>query len=520
MKKIMAVLVILIMTTALVFAAGSSSTTTTGAVSIRVETFDRGTDGGRTNAANNAWTQWIQEKVKRDLNIDVTFVAVGRWSETTDLPNLLASNTAPDLCYTYDGGMISNFRDRGGILNIQPYMERLLPDMKKLLGPDPALTGKDFIYRQLDPQGRVFSIPSYRVALAQRNVFIRKDWLDTLGMALPTTIQQFHDALVAFRTRDPGRVGAANIIPLMQDNDTRWGLANFMHGSIPANITDKDRYINSVADRNLLMPNYKEGVRLMNTWYNEGLIYRDFALMTTGTDDFYNVLKSGMAGAFSANWDIPFRTDYSINTDLARNVPGASFVPVDVGTKDMMDKAGLQIFVPSASTPRAEAALRYLNWLCIQENYSYLQIGQPGVNHNMVNGVPQTIAATGPWIQNSGNNIDLTMPMNGVERGSAAANAAVLALSYAGIPPETIVNAYDIATRNARAPVVVNMPTSQDGIYGADLRQKADDLLAQAIAATPANFDRIWDAGIQDWLRSGAQAILDERTTIANAWRW
>jgi putative aldouronate transport system substrate-binding protein len=521
MKKIMSVFVILVMTTALVFATGGQEPSGGSANSIRVEMFDRGTDGGRSNATNNAWTDWIKEKVKRDLNIDVTFVAVGRWDETTLMPNLLASNSAPDLCYTYDDGMINRFRDMGGILNIQPYVERLLPDMKRLLGTDPAFTGKDYIYRQQQPDGRQYSIRAYRIALAQRNVFIRKDWLDRLNLALPTNIQQFHDALVAFRDRDPGNVGRTNLVPLMTGKDVQWDLANFMNASITANLSDRDQYVNGIVERNIVMPGFKEGVRLMNTWYNENLIFRDFPLMDSA-DDIYNLLKAGFAGAFSGNWDLPYRTDYNINRDLAQNIPGAEFVPVDPVTtgKSMFDKGGLYIFVPSYSNARAEAALRYLNWLCIPENYQFLQIGTAGVNHDMVNGAPQTKPATGPWIQNSGNNIDITMPMNGVERGSAAANAAVLALSYAPTPSATIVNAYEMSTRNARSSVVVNMPTTQDGIYGKELQDKADALLAQAITATPANFDRIWDAGAQDWLRSGAQAVIDERTGIANAWRW
>jgi putative aldouronate transport system substrate-binding protein len=519
MKKILAVFVILAMTTALVFATGTQEAAS-GPVSITVEMFDRGTDGGRTNAINHAWTDWIKEKVRRDLNINVTFFAVGRWSEDTDIVNLMAAGTAPDLCYTYNSSMIASFRDQGGILDIQPFVERLLPDMKKLLGADPAFAGKDFIYRNLDPNtGKLFSIPSYRVALAQRNIFIRKDWLDKVGLALPTNITQFHDALVAFRDRDPGNVGRGNLVPLAQDSDVRWGLANFMNSFITANLSDRDRYVYA-QDRNILFPGYKEGVRLMNTWYNENLIYRDFALMRTA-DDFFNLLKTGYVGAFSGDWDLPFRTDYAINRDLAQNVPGAAFVPVDpVATgKDMMDKTGLQIFVPQFSR-NPEAALRYLNWLCIPENYQFLQRGNVGVNHDMVNGIPQPKAATGQWIMNSGNNIDITLPMNGIEMGSADMNSRVLALSYSGTSADNIVSAYSLSTRNARGPVVVNMPTSQDGLYGQTLRDKAGALLAQAITAPAANFDRIWDAGYQDWMQSGAQELIDERTTIANSWRW
>jgi putative aldouronate transport system substrate-binding protein len=528
MKKTLAVLVIILMATAMVFmGCNRTATTTSGPSKVTVEIFDRGTDGGRTQVDNNAWTQWIQEKVLKDLNIELSFIPVGRWSEDTDIINLMASGTAPDLCYSYSGPMISSFRDQGGILDLTPYVERLLPDMKRLLGADPAFAGKDFIYRNTDPNtGKMYSIPSYRVALAQRNTFIRKDWLDKLGLPLPTTTQQFHDALVAFRDRDPGGVGRNNVIPYFQDSGARWGLANIIQASIDPTLSNRDRYVYT-QDRNVLFPGYKEGVRLMNAWYNEGLIFRDFPLMTVA-DEGNNIIRSGVVGAFGGNWDLPYRTDYKLIEDLRANVPGADFVPVDafqssdgITHKDMMDKVGLQIFVPSFSK-NPEGALKYLNWLCIQENYNFLQIGQAGVNHNLVSGVPAIITrpANDPWFQNSSQNIDMTMPMNGVEMGSADMNARVLALSYGGFPADIIVEAYAISTRNASAPVVVNVPTSQNGIYGQTLIDKADALLAQAITARPADFDRIWDAGIRDYLQSGGQAVMDERVAIANSWKW
>ncbi|MDR0312178.1 MAG: extracellular solute-binding protein [Treponema sp.] len=523
MKRTVLFLVILLMTTALVFAAGASASGATTANSITVEVFDRGTDGGRTNATNNAWTDWIKEKVRRDLGIEVTFQAVGRWSETTDMPNLLASGSAPDLCYTYNTQMISMFRDYGGILNLTPYIDRLLPDMKRLLGTDPAIRGQDFIYRDRDPvTGRIFSIPSYVIEAraSQRNIFIRKDWLDRLGLPLPRTTQEFYNALVAFRDRDPGNVGRANVVPFAQDSDARWGFASIVHAFFDPNLSDRDMWIYRFSDRPIYVPGYKEGMRMMNQWYNEGLIYHDFPLMTVA-DDFFNLLKTGFVGAFSGNWDLPWRTDYMIAEQMAVNVRGAEFVPVDciqspngITSKDISDKPGLRIFVPAASSGKAEAALRYLNWLCLYENFHFLQVGNPGVNHNMVNGVPQIIAATGPWIQNSSQNIDLTMPMNGVEMMNFDLTSRVLALSYGNTPPEVIVNANNISIINGRAPVVYQAATTKDGLYNAVLSDKADDLIAQAVTARPADFDRIWDAGIRDWLQSGAQEVMDERAAL------
>jgi len=487
-----------------------------GPVAITVEIFDRGTDGGRSLAYDNAWTDWVKEKVKKDLNIDITFLPVGRWSETTDIVNLMASSTAPDLCYTYSGDMISTFRDQGGILDLAPFIDQYLPDLKKMLGDDPAFPGKDFIYRNADPDtGKIYSIHSYRVALAQRNMFIRKDWLDKLGLPLPKTVQEFHDALVAFRDRDPGGVGRSRVVPYTT-SDSWWGVADLINNSISTNISDRDRWVNTVHERLLTLPGYKDGVRMLNQWYNEGLIYRDFPLYVGA--DANNHIKSGVVGAFSGNWDSLFRTDDKINEDLATNVPGAEFVVVDINmnNKSMMDKSGLHIFIPAFSKNHV-AALQYLNWLAKPENYHFLQVGTEGVNHTIVNGVPNIIGrpAGDPWFQNSSQNIDMTMPMNGIELGSQELNARVLALSYGNTPADKVVDAYAISIRNARAAVVRQVTTTVNQ-YAQTLADKSNALAAQAITASPTNFDRIWDAGLADWLASGAQEVINERASL---WR-
>jgi putative aldouronate transport system substrate-binding protein len=521
MKRALLILVIVLMTSTLVFAGGGSQSSGSGGTgAIVVEVFDRGTDGGRTLAANNAWTDWIKAKVKKDLNIDVTFLPVGRWSETTDLPNLLASNSAPDLCYTYNSGMISTFAQQGGILDLAPYIDRLLPDFKKLLGSDPALGG-DLIYRNKDAvqPGKIYSVNNYVTYLARKNLFIRKDWLDKLGLPLPKTTKEFHDALVAFRDRDPGNVGRNNVIPLGQDSDARWGFSPIIYAYFNTKMSPRDEWVNRFTDRPLAMPGYKEGLRVINQWYNEGLIYKDFPLMTVA-EDYWNLLKTGRVGAFGGDWQLPYRTDYNINNDLAKNVPGAKFVPVDCieGTdgvyyKEISDKPGLHIFVPAASK-NPEAALRYLNWLAKYENFNYLQIGELGRNHNMVNGIPQVIPATGAWIQNSANNIDLTMPMNGLELLDPEKNARAIALGYAGTPPEDIVNAINVSVSRGRAPVVHVAAETRLPVVSQVLNDKASAVIAQSVIAPVANFDSVYDAGYRDWLSSGGQDVINERTSL------
>jgi len=109
----------------------------------------------------------------------------------------------------------------------------------------------------------------------------------------------------------------------------------------------------------------------------------------------------------------------------------------------------------------------------------------------------------------------MTMPMNGIELGSQELNARVLALSYGSVPPQVIVDAYAISTRNARAAVVRQVTTTVNQ-YAQTLTDKSNALAAQAITARAVEFDRIWDAGVQDWLTSGAQEVINERASL---WR-
>jgi len=509
MKKIVLALVVLLVASTFVFAQAALPVTG----KLTVEVFDRGSDGGRTLAHNNAWTKWIQEKVKKDLNIDVTFVPIGRWSENTDIVNLMASGSAPDLCYTYNLDMINEFRDKGGVFELASYIDSYLPDLKVLLGKDPSFPGKQLIYRDQDRRTqKIYSVVSYRTAIAQRNIFIRKDWLDKLGMPVPKDMGQFYQALRQFRDKDPGNVGKNRVVPLGVNNDVRWGLSDFINHFIDPKISDRDRWVNSIADRYITMPGYKRGVQEMNKWYNEGLIYKDFPLMTTA-DAFYNQVKSGVVGAFCQNWDWPYRTDMNILVDLRKNVPNADYIPIAIANnKEVMDKPGLRIFIPQFSKNK-DSALKYLNWLAKPENYRFLQIGNEGVNHKMVNGIPQTIATPPqhPWFMNSPNNIDLTIPMNGVELGSDAQNAKVLGLSYGTISPDVISNAYVVATTGARGPAVWQATTKVNQ-YSGDLREKADDLISLAI--TSKNFNKVWDDGYKDWMRSGGQEVLNERSSL------
>jgi putative aldouronate transport system substrate-binding protein len=505
---------------AMVFAGGNTeSSPGQGAAKITVEVFDRGTDGGKTDPTNNKWTAWIKEKLLKDENIIVEFVPVPRSSETQTLINLMAAGSPPDVAFTYSQADITSWGEQGGLFDMAPYIDTTLKDIKAFLGPDEAVPGRDMIRRaQNNTTGQVFTIPARRMNVALRNVFIRKDWLDKLGLPLPKTKQEFYDTLVAFKEKDPGGVGKDRVVPFtMMGTAVNYDAMHILESFIDPRLSDKERWINTVGERGFLLPGYKEGVRFLNKMYNAGLIDRDFPIYQGA--DMTNLIKSGVVGSFNPNWDQPYREGEAILTDLRKNVPNAMLVPVDcmessdgVTHKSAYDAAGIFFFIPK-SCKNPDAAMRYLNWLAKYENYHFIQTGPEGVVHTLTNGIPKlNPSAGGGWIQNSSQNIDYTLMMNGLFLETREKSIQAIAAGYPW-SAEMVSNAYNIAMTNARPAIVVitKTPLIVEGPLTQTLVDKANVIFVESVTAPANRFDAVYDAGVADWRASGADAVVAER---------
>ena len=55
------------------------------------------------------------------------------------------------------------------------------------------------------------------------------------------------------------------------------------------------------------------------------------------------------------------------------------------------------------------------------------------------------------------------------------------------------------------------IPFESEAQYTTTLNDKRKEILANAITASEADFDKVYDAGIQEWLNMGGQQCVDER---------
>lgn len=488
---------------------------------IVVEVYDRGNDGG-SDPTNNMYTDYIKQGMLEDHNVEVEFKAVPRWTEVEEINNLLAASDAPDICLTYDYATIQTYANMGGVIDLGPYVDNykdLLPNLWNWLGD------ANINYDRDPNTNTLWAIEGKRADIKRINCFVRRDWLETLNMDPPTTTQEFEDMLVAFRDNASTLLGsdANKMVPFSISYDVGWRAANLIESFIDPNISEREYYVNGFDDRKLTQNGTKEAIRLLNKWYNDGLIWKDFALYSSGDSTEDDMIKAGYVGAFIHNWDYPFRNgEDSIQANLQRLVgDDAAFIAIDCfqdsnGTysKYSYSAAGdRKLFFP-ITNDEPLASMLYLDWISDPEHIQYLQIGNEGVTHDVLeDGAIAIKAAEGDAIMNSGQNIDLTITCNGLHLMDDALTTKSAAHNYSSVAPELVINSINIAMNDIITPrnVQVGEITAESGM-GTVLSEKRDIVYDNAVIASPDNFDKVWDDGIADYLNAGGQDIMDERS--------
>lgn len=487
---------------------------------ITVEVYNRNNDGG-TPPDDNVYTNFIKEGMLRDHNVDVTFVSVGRWTEQEELNNLLAAGDAPDVCVTYSYPTIQTYANMGGVVDLAP----LVTEYKDLLPNLWNLLGETNINWNLNPEtGTLWALEAKLQVNKRINTFVREDWLNKLGLSEPTTLEEFETMLRAFRDNAELLLGedADKMIPFSTSFDVGWRADSLLSSFVPEDFAEKDKYVADFDDRHFLFPGIKEGVRKLNEWYNEGLIWKDFPLYPSGDTTEDNLMKAGYVGAFIHNWDYPYRMgENGIHYSLMEmQGPEAAYIAVDpfkndagIYRKFLAGPIDRKLFLPSTNDEPL-ASLLYLDWLSTPENRMFLQIGEEGVGHEtQADGSVKMLSPLAPDIFNSPNNIDYTIVINGLDLGDPDITVKSIANGYNYVDSRFIEKAFAISDNGARYQQNHNFGdiVSQEGMATV-LKEKRDALLDQAVVAPADQFDAVFDSGMEDYFQSGYQAIFDERT--------
>ena len=188
-----------------------------------------------------------------------------------------------------------------------------------------------------------------------------------------------------------------------------------------------------------------------------------------------------------------------------------------LGGKTLHDKYaanGLSIIIPKTTDEKtAIAAIKYLDWMAIPENMFALQNGVEGINYEGISeefGIPYGVKSADnvpdEYKMHAG---DICFISNGNYYGSEEKNAAYTALQFSGYEKD-VQESYVDAMTDAWTQVsfVGNIQAQTD--YGDTVKSAEAKFLADVVSCAPEKFDEVFDAGIQNILKSGAQQMIDE----------
>jgi putative aldouronate transport system substrate-binding protein len=129
------------------------------------------------------------------------------------------------------------------------------------------------------PDGVIYGMPQWNECFHcsyGAKLWMNSDWLEKLGLSMPTTTEEMREALRAFKTRDPNGNGQADEIPLSgSTSDTL--LPYFMNAFLydpqagnahPSTLAMRDGRVQLQAAQ----PEWRDGLRYVASLYEEGLI--------------------------------------------------------------------------------------------------------------------------------------------------------------------------------------------------------------------------------------------------------
>ncbi|MCL2386554.1 MAG: sugar ABC transporter substrate-binding protein [Defluviitaleaceae bacterium] len=490
---------------------------------ISVAVWNRG-DSRMPHISQSYWAEWIQAEMLRLHNVYVTFVEIPRWDEVTFMAGLLATGEAPDVSFTFEYPNVEALAGMGGILDLSPLMinyRALIPNFYTLQGTENVWWNRDPV------TGELWAFATRHYASSLRiGSFVRGDWLEALDMEPPTTLQEFEDMLFAFRDNADLLLGAdaGQMIPYRLTQDVGWTGDPLLTSFIPSDLTDRQWFIYGFDDRRFMYPGIKEGARVLNRWYNEGLLWPDFSLHQAGDAVGDDLIMTGFVGAFCGNWDYPFRPSPGIITNMQQAVGDhAHFVPVapflnDAGETRMIVPHGTcrSLFFPHTNTEPI-ASLLYLDFISRPEVREFIMFGYEDIHFHSVDGSFEPLSfdyVDDHMFIPSLRNFDLLPTFNGIPP-LANPGLATLVHAFEGIDPQIVASAVDLGLAGAfNYPRVVTRAITAEARYGGGLQGAqgmGNGVLNRAINASVADFDSVFDSGMADYMAAGGAAIIAER---------
>ena len=250
-----------------------------------------------------------------NVHVDWRTIQMDQWSDKISL-EMANAKTLPEFVFNaqFSDTDLLKYAKQGVIIPLEEYIDTYMPNLQKVFEQAPE-------YRTMctDEDGHIWALPwieqlGYEKTAIQTigdMSFINTAWLDFLGLAMPSTVDEFEQVLIAFRDNADALKAQfgidGDIIPMsciMNDGDQDpYILINgFGEGY---GDPDRGRHIAVTNDRQVIctatQEGFKEGTAWLHSLYEQGLIDPE-----AFTQEWSTYVAKGKSGRYGCcfSWDI------------------------------------------------------------------------------------------------------------------------------------------------------------------------------------------------------------------------
>jgi putative aldouronate transport system substrate-binding protein len=290
--------------------------------------------------------------IEKNTNLDVQVMLPPVNGYVDKLNVIMASGQLPDMINTGSAAFLSNYVKQGALKPLDEYIDKYGPDLKRLI-PQEA-------WDQVTMNGKIYAVPSLNEVMGTQIMYVRKDWLDRLGLQPPRTIGEYREVMRAFAENDPDGNGKADTLGFSISDQL--GRTAPIFGAFG---TQQNSWYerNGTLVYSATLPETKKALAFLAELYRDNLLDPDFPLNTT--ESLGDKVASGKVGLYAAAW---FDTRGPIERSRA-NDSRANWIPLDYptgldGQKGTYGISAVRSYnVVPATSDRAEAVVKLLNFI-------------------------------------------------------------------------------------------------------------------------------------------------------------
>ena len=252
---------------------------------------------------NNAYTRLLNERLNVQ-NQDVFEAMDEQYTDSVtmviaqnDLPDVMIVEDLDELQYLVDNDMIADLTDS--------YNNCMSDTIKNIYGS----YGRD-ILDVVAFGGKIMAIPETNISDGPNLIWLRKGWMDALGLSAPRTLSDVEEIIRQFKEKDPGHNGAGNTVGLVCDTSLCGGcgysseytldIIFAAYGAFPKQwIYDEDGNVVYGS----VQPEAKEALAHIHELYKEGILDQDFLMRTSS--NLIELIVDGQCGSFFGPWWAP-----------------------------------------------------------------------------------------------------------------------------------------------------------------------------------------------------------------------